>query len=720
VQSKEMANQLEITLTGCTPTPLAHYLKALGIFRLVQEQADSQATAYWLNETFRLRSTLDQNGLADFFLQHYKPTPIVAPWNGGSGFYPTDNKAAIHNIGHSDHARFSGYRQVIALATDLLEKLELTSKPGEKEKKTELLESCRNEFPEEALAWLDAVYVLTGAGPKFPPLLGTGGNDGRLEFTNNFMQRLTDVFEAANGLPKSTAGRWLSAALGGLAEKGLLPNAAIGQFFPGAAGGANATAGFEADSLINPWDFIFMMEGSLLLAASCVKRLGKAGPGVLAYPFTVNQVGAGYASASRQDEAHSRAEIWLPLWERPFSLLELKALFSEGKAQVGRRQAADGLDFSRAVATLGIDRGISAFQRFGFQNRFGKNYFAIPQGRFRVHYQPEAELLAAIDGWLRSLRAKTYGNTAPAAITRALNNLDKAIFQLCQFGGRARTAATLVALGRCEKVLAKRSRWMVESNISPIPPLPGEWVRQADDGSPEFGLAAALASVTGKFRKKDKEVWLALRSHLEPVRAGTGKDGTSFAVWDDESANEVVWQEGNVVTSLNIMMRRRLILAEQTGHETWRDSARIRADLGHLNAFLEGNINPEKFSDFLWSLILIDWRTFDQTLGPPARGGEVWPGAAYGLLKLCYPGEKIREVEVPLAPVIHQQAMVGNAWAATALAARRLRAANLNPAVESVYQRPGRARAIAASLIFPVGWRELNFIAARVLREPKT
>ncbi len=562
-----MAEQHEIILAGCTPTPLAHYLKALGIFRLVQEQADSQATACWRNETFRLRSALDQNGLVEFFLQHYKPTPIVAPWNGGSGFYPNDNKAALHHLSQSDHARFSFYRQVIALSRNLREKLGLTSKPGDKEKKTELLESCRNEFPEEALAWLDAVYVLTGAGPKFPPLLGTGGNDGRLEFTNNFMQRLTDVFEAATGLPKGKAERWLRASLGGQAEKGLLPNAAIGQFFPGAAGGANATAGFEADSLINPWDFILMMEGSLLLAASCVKRMGKAGPGVLAYPFTVNQVGAGYASASRQDEA--RAEIWLPLWERPFSLLELQALFSEGKAQVGRRQAADGLDFSRAVATLGIDRGVSAFQRFGFQNRFGKNYFAIPQGRFRVHYQPEAELLAGIDGWLRTLRAKASNNKAPAAINRALNHLDKAIFQLCQFGGRARTAETLVALGRCEKVLAKRSRWMVESTISPVPPLPGEWLIKSDDGSPEFRLAAALASVTGKFRKKDKEVWLALRSHLEPVRSGTRKDGTSFVLWDDESGNEVVWQEGNLITSLNTIMRRRLILAEQTGHDTW-------------------------------------------------------------------------------------------------------------------------------------------------------
>jgi CRISPR-associated protein Csx17 len=30
----------EIILAGCTPTPLANYLKALGVFRLVAEQKD--------------------------------------------------------------------------------------------------------------------------------------------------------------------------------------------------------------------------------------------------------------------------------------------------------------------------------------------------------------------------------------------------------------------------------------------------------------------------------------------------------------------------------------------------------------------------------------------------------------------------------------------------------------------------------------------------------
>lgn len=51
-----MAN--EIYLNGCTPVPLAHYLKALGVLRLVSEQKDPDAAGYWHNECFVLRTKL--------------------------------------------------------------------------------------------------------------------------------------------------------------------------------------------------------------------------------------------------------------------------------------------------------------------------------------------------------------------------------------------------------------------------------------------------------------------------------------------------------------------------------------------------------------------------------------------------------------------------------------------------------------------------------------
>ena len=81
-----MSAPFNLPLAGCAPVPLAHYLKALGILRLVAEQADPTAAGCWQRDTFVLHSALDRDALLDFFLHRYQPTPILAPWNGGSGF----------------------------------------------------------------------------------------------------------------------------------------------------------------------------------------------------------------------------------------------------------------------------------------------------------------------------------------------------------------------------------------------------------------------------------------------------------------------------------------------------------------------------------------------------------------------------------------------------------------------------------------------------------
>src|SRR5262245_56285990 len=96
VKKNRMADTMfEHTLDGCRPVPLAQYLKGLGILRLVAEQADPEARGAWRHDRFELHTRLDRQALESFFLQSYHPTPILAPWNGGSGFYPGDNKEAI-------------------------------------------------------------------------------------------------------------------------------------------------------------------------------------------------------------------------------------------------------------------------------------------------------------------------------------------------------------------------------------------------------------------------------------------------------------------------------------------------------------------------------------------------------------------------------------------------------------------------------------------------
>ena len=150
------------------------------------------------------------------------------------------------------------------------------------------------------------------------------------------------------------------------------------------------------------------MEGATLFAGGAVKRLETAEGGQLAYPFCVKQAGIGYGSSALSDETNSRCEMWLPIWQQPVGLQELKALLGEGRALVGGRTARDGVDFARAVATLGVDRGISAFQRYGFQVRNGLAYFATPLERVVVrHNQLASQLLAPIDRWLDRFRQAT-------------------------------------------------------------------------------------------------------------------------------------------------------------------------------------------------------------------------------------------------------------------------------------------------------------------------
>ena len=167
--------------------------------------------------------------------------------------------------------------------------------------------------------WLDVCYVLGEKGPSFFPLLGTGGNDGRLDFTNNFMQRLADVLPfTADAEPTDESKAWLAAAL--FADSLVsLGRSAIGQFNPSGIGGANGTQGkFEANSRVNPWDFVLMIEGTLLFAGSVARRIGANSSGRAVFPFSVESVAVGYGSATATEETTdgSRAELWLPLWNQ--------------------------------------------------------------------------------------------------------------------------------------------------------------------------------------------------------------------------------------------------------------------------------------------------------------------------------------------------------------------------------------------------------------------
>ena len=322
--------------------------------------------------------------------------------------------------------------------------------------------ALRGALPLEAIGWIDAVAVLTDSGPKYPPLLGSGGNDGSIDFSKNFMQRLIMILDLATNASTLGGNNWLRASLFQNATPASTTPDKIGQFFPGSAGGANATAGFDAKPAVNPWDFVLMIEGTLLFAAASVKRLESAGDGSLVYPFCVSQVGSGYASAARADEEKARCEIWLPLWNQPVTLPELQAVFNEGRAHVRGRPARNGVDFAQAAVTHGVDRGISAFHRYAILERNGQSNFATPLERIVVRRNARVDLLADIEHWHARLRYKADPFSKPkppASVVAAFNLLERRIFDLCRNNSPTHLQSVIAALGAMERTVARSFKW---------------------------------------------------------------------------------------------------------------------------------------------------------------------------------------------------------------------------------------------------------------------
>lgn len=642
----------EHVLRGCTPTPLASYLKALAVLRLVAEQADGQKPAgCWRNDVFALRTKLSEDGLLRFFLERYEPTPLVAPWNGGSGFYfqegkleerdpvtgkkrktgvrdqETEATRTLSKIEKSTAQRFRAYREAISSARAAVAKFGLAKAPENKPKriKDAFIKHFRNVAPDATLKWVDASLVLVDGEPEFPPLLGTGGNDGNLDFTTNFMQNLAKVLALGSDGAQPEAASLLKAALMGL-PVAALENRAIGQFAPGNAGGPNASSGFEGNALINPWDFILMLEGAVLLAASAARRLESSSAAVLSAPFTVRSRLSTEGAAAGSDDGYARGEIWLPLWSEFLAIEEVTALCGEGRAALGTRAARDGLDFARAVARLGVDRGIGSFQRFGFLMRSGKAFLATPLARVPVRRNPNADLIADLErrDWLGQVQRYARDDKAPGAFRAAAARLDKALFALTQRADRVALQQVLRHLGGIEALCATSPKTR-EAIRQPAPRLSQEWARRADDNSAEFRIAAALAGLRLRGERRGQSVYLTLRPHLAPVSS----DGAAWV----EGSSLVCWGPGEIERNLAAVLHRRRLEAQRLGAEGEVLKSSTGARLIDVQSFLERHTDDRRISELLAGLVCAELDELE------AKRDDTAPLPAYALLKVLFTPE---------------------------------------------------------------------------------
>ncbi len=81
-----------------------------------------------------------------------------------------------------------------------------------------------------------------------------------------------------------------------------------------------------------------MLEGSVLFCSGLTRRCQANVLPQAAAPFAVRGSGSGYGS-SNQSDVGARGEQWMPLWNQPSTIAEVRSLFLEGKSEINGRPA---------------------------------------------------------------------------------------------------------------------------------------------------------------------------------------------------------------------------------------------------------------------------------------------------------------------------------------------------------------------------------------------
>lgn len=709
----------ELTLPGCRTTPLGGYLAALGVLRAITRLLDSKVLGRWERQRFVLASrfvTLDE--LADELLERFEPEAIVSPWNAGSGFAGNGKNVTaerdLQSVRQSTDPRLSRLREAVAAGDKVVTLGRERGWGGkgddlwDKARKREVLGLCRNEFPDHALPWLDAVVALgQDDDPAFSRLLGTGGNFGRQDLSATYLARLQSV------LTDRRSRGWLHALLSGQESTPYLRDA-VGQFDPGRAGGIQSSPLEKADDkgFVNPWAFLLTVEGTLLFATAVVRRHGAEYTRV-ALPFQVRGSAAGYPTQAPGETV--LAELWAPEWSAPACLDEVAHLLAEGRAEWNHHPVRSGLDFARAISTLGVDRGIAAFERHLFVDRLGQNPLAVPAGRIEVRRRRGVELLAGLDGWLGQLRRAEL----PSQVAARLRRVEQAMFAHARSGDPGQLAEVIAAAGDCHEAVARSGK--VRQVLGPLVMSGGpallEELRELAAEDAELQIALALATA------RDEVPAPSLRLLLSPVTA------ERFPHWTGRPP--LTSLISGPVAALSEAARRRgfpgAVNDRDSDLEPGVKGVRIGYQRGvqvaapAVRSFAVGELDDQRLAELLAGLLTVDWcGTPDAVLG----GGRQRPDPALDLLLPFTGAGKLRlPMEILLRPASEWPALLCAGQVALVLrdAARRLQIAGL-PHVIAPETAPHDGTRLAAVLLLrvPDSDRLAALRRVAVLPEPTT
>jgi len=497
-------------------------------------------------------------------------------------------------------------------------------KKGTKAKSGAPLALWQAEAPESQLQFF-AAHAVPHARVSFNPLLGSGGNAGRRDFSAGW-KRAVDVLaaapKAAKGRGKKKVGRGgdaaaapdtrrseLNAFLLGHPLTWLLDKLAAGSWFSGATKLYNSGQAPAREGQLSPWAMVLACEGLSLLAGSASRRLGARARAIGAFPFVTQPV----APEAAGEAGRILGEIWTPIWARPMSLAETTTLFSRGRAELHGRGAVTPAAFATAIRERGVDAGIREFRRFTLGRTTSANTFE-PRLEARFSLDTSTELASrATSSTLERVTALIEQRGFPrdrkvgqrwrfeglrGPIEAAL--LDVAAEPNRSDAGIALLDAIVTALDRID-----RNRNFREGNVR-WEPLPPEWLPSLfADGHP--GVEARLAlSVVSAFPVA--QPFAVYRFGVEWKYARTYANYTHA----ERPPARWVWGPGDLARVLGAVLARSLLDRESNAGKSRVGRAPLPATTYQVRHWLDGDLDESLFSAWLSRLALFDWRRVPQ------------------------------------------------------------------------------------------------------------
>ena len=379
---------------------------------------------------------------------------------------------------------------------------------------------------------------------------------------------------------------------------------------------------------------------------------------------------------------------------------------------------------ARAIGSLGVDLGLTGFERYSFVERRGQgSYVAAYLGRATVRTAPHVQLVADLEqhGWLDSFLQFAHAEKTAARFRRLGRQLEDRLFALGRNEARiGDIEALLRLLGEIQSTLAVSPK--ARQTVGPLPPLSAEWLRHSL-ARPAARVAAALASVgVGPARTS-----VPMRAHLWPVYPTVRR----FPRWKDDTPQDHT--SNNPLFAVRCHVERNGVFSDwilRVQHRRlWlRDRLdELRPFGGHLGigwadwlAFVRGDLDDQEIEALLRGAALLA----DESLKRLAKimhshTGSAPIPAAPGLLAFALiPTHILRslrvlpdDASVRLPPQLPALLRAGHHQKAVDLAWRTLRGAGITvafPRTRLPIAPSLDPRRLGAALLLPLHWDATN------------